>query len=758
MLTWGNMMERNQDPNRSSLHAAFATAGMAAVALGTPGDALAQEVEADPADATDAVILPPVSVEVDHQPANPLRDDTGIGRLPGTIQDTPQSVQVINEEILRQQGVTSLDQALRNVPGVTVAVGEGNGGLNGDQFRIRGFDAKGDIYLDGLRDFGTYVRDSFNYEAVEVFKGPSSETFGFGSTGGVINTRTKTAHLGDSYSIDGSLGTGPLYRVVGDVNQQIDDATAVRVVGMINEQDVEDRDHVTSDRWGLAGSLAFGLGTDLNWSLNYLHQHGDRTPDYGVPAVTPPDSEVSRPVTEYGVSRDSFYGKKQDEDKSDIDMLTSRASWQVNDGMTLNNDTRVAYYAREFAASIPGCNADCSAEFFAGGNPEIAYGGGNPSYNQQSWGFQNITSGVFDFHAAGFRNQAVAGIDVFYQNDHRAGRSIDGDKTPPAIRNPNDFFGIDDYTLPVNPDNIRKSYGTDLGVFVSNRFWFTEEVSILGGVRWDDYSATYKVWNNDGYNKYEADNDFWSPKGSLIWEPTEEQTYYFSYATSSTVPGQFVAQAPNPINGAQPDLEPEENESFEFGGKISVLDQRLGISASIFQINKDNATFTDPVTGLATATGEKQRVRGFEVGMGGYITSAWSASAAYAYLDSEIRSSVATDPALSTVGNEVPNVPKNSFSVWTTYNILSHFEQVPGELLLGGGVTYRDEIYGNSTNTSELPENFSLDSFISYNLENYRIALNGYNLTDELNYSANQNARAIPAAGRTFLLTVGATF
>ncbi|HWL70970.1 MAG TPA: TonB-dependent siderophore receptor [Geminicoccus sp.] len=752
-------MKRNVEVDWPVMPAAFAMAGMAALAAGgTPGEALAQESGTDDtAGASDAVALPPVLVE-GEQPANPLRATTGIGRLPGTIQDTPQSVQVINEETLRQQGVTSLDQALRNVPSVTVAVGEGNGGLNGDQFRIRGFDAKGDIYLDGLRDFGLYVRDSFNYESVEVFKGPSSETFGFGSTGGVINSQTKTARLGDSYSIDGSVGTGPLYRVVGDVNQQINDTTAVRVVGMVHDQDVEDRDHVQSDRWGLAGSLAFGLGTDLNWSLNYMHQHGDRTPDYGVPSVTPPGSEIARPVTEFGVSRDSFYGKKQDEDKSDIDMLTSRASWQVDEGITLNNDTRLAYYTREFAASVPGCNADCSAEFFAGGNPTITYGGGNPAYNQNSWGFQNVTSGVFDFKVAGFRNQVVAGLDIFYQNDHRAGRSTDGDKTPPTIRNPGDFFGSDSYTLPVNPNNIRKSYGTDIGVFVSDRLWLTDQFSVLGGVRWDDYSSTYKVWNNDGYNKYEADNSFWSPKGSLIWEPTENQTYYFSYATSSTVPGQFVALAPNPINGAQPNLEPEENESFELGGKISVLDQRLGISAAIFQINKDNATYTDPETGLSTATGEKQRVRGFEIGIGGYLTDAWSASAAYTYLDSEIRSSTATDPALSTVGNEVPNAPKNSFALWTTYNVLSHFEEVPGALLLGGGVTYRDEIFGNSANTAELPENFSLDAVVSYSYENYRIALNGYNLTDELNYAANQNARAIPTSGRTFLLTVGATF
>ena len=106
---------------------------------------------------------------------NTLQSGTGLGRLPGTMQDTPQTINVIPQQQIEEQNITTLDQALRNVPGVTVAIGEGGGGMNGDQFRIRGFQAKGDIYVDGLRDFGVYVRDAFAYEQVEVIKGPASE-------------------------------------------------------------------------------------------------------------------------------------------------------------------------------------------------------------------------------------------------------------------------------------------------------------------------------------------------------------------------------------------------------------------------------------------------------------------------------------------------------------------------------------------------------------------------------------------------------
>jgi catecholate siderophore receptor len=179
---------------------------------------------------------------------NTLQSGTGLGRLPGTIQDTPQTINVISQQQIEQQNITTLSQALQNVPGVTVAIGEGGGGMNGDQFRIRGFNAKGDIYIDGLRDFGVYVRDSFAYEQVEVIKGPSSETFGMGTTGGVINIQQKTAHLGNVTSIEGIAGSGPYYRAVADVNRQLNSTTAVRAVGMIHDQELVDRDHIYTDR------------------------------------------------------------------------------------------------------------------------------------------------------------------------------------------------------------------------------------------------------------------------------------------------------------------------------------------------------------------------------------------------------------------------------------------------------------------------------------------------------------------------------
>lgn len=247
---------------RPAMKHSTVTAGLAMTMSAVPMlDAFAQQAQNSNTESS-ALELPTIVVANEGEPANALEASTGLSRLPGTVQDTPQTITVISQETMQQQGVTTLEQALRNVPGVTVSIGEGGGGMNGDQFRIRGFQAKGDIYVNGLRDFGVYVRDSFAYQNVEVFKGPTSETFGSGTTGGAINSELKQAHRGNVYDIEGQFGSGPLYRGVFDVNQQLNDTTAVRIVGMVNEQDVVDRDHIESDRWGLMGSLGFGLGTN----------------------------------------------------------------------------------------------------------------------------------------------------------------------------------------------------------------------------------------------------------------------------------------------------------------------------------------------------------------------------------------------------------------------------------------------------------------------------------------------------------------
>lgn len=721
--------------------AGYLAAGLATLAA---GGAAAQEAA--------PTAMEPITVEDSAAPANTLRRGLALGRLPGTVQETPQTIQVIPQEILVQQNVTTLEQALRNVPSVTQQVGEGNGGMNGDMFRIRGFDAKGDIYIDGLRDFGVYVRDSFNMETVEVLKGPSSQSFGMGTTGAAINTVSKTPRFEDDfYAGTASVGNADTRRATVDLNQAVNDKVAVRLNGMFHQSHVEDRDGIQNDRWGIAPSVGLRLGDATNMSLVWFYQHTDRIPDYGVPVVTRPGKTVGKPVTEYGVDQSSWYGKFTDEDKSRVHMLTGRLDHRLNEYVTLYNDTRLGFAKRDFSPSPVNCGGACAEDFFAG-LPEPQYtfgGGGGPTYKQDSWGAQNITSAVADFRIGDFRNQAVAGVDVFYQHDERDGYSYDPGKTGGNLFDPdNSDLG---YDIVRNPANDKEASARNLALFASDRFWITPQWSVLGGVRFDYYDTDYTVGDNDEITSRSLQIN---PRASVIYEPTRSQTWYASYARSSSPPGQFVTSSPNPLNEATSDLDPETNDIFEVGGKISVIENRLGLTGSLFMIYKDRVTEQEPDGTIVASSASRQRARGAELGVTGVVLDGWVVNFAYTYLDTDIRD--ANDEA--NIGNEVPNAPESSFALWTTYDLSTVMPTGPGRLLVGGGATYQDPLYTNDANSQRVPSSLSFDGLVAYEYDSWRLALNGYNLADRLNYAGTQGGRIVPAAGRTVLLSLGATF
>ena len=110
---------------------------------------------------------------------------------------SPQTIAVIPRAVIEEQGATTLSDALRNVPGITLQAGEGGGASNtaGDMFNMRGFNASNSLFVDGVRDDGLISRDVFNLEQVEVFMGPTGSDVGRGTAAGYVNMQTKTPHL-----------------------------------------------------------------------------------------------------------------------------------------------------------------------------------------------------------------------------------------------------------------------------------------------------------------------------------------------------------------------------------------------------------------------------------------------------------------------------------------------------------------------------------------------------------------------------------
>lgn len=791
-----------QSRNSASPLALFA---LASVTFG--GSAAAQEHK----DASGAVVLPTLSVE-DQNRATPLDKKTGLSVLPTTVQDTPQQVNVISAEQLREQGVTSLEQALRNVPGITVSIGEG-GTLNGDQFMIRGFDAKDDVYVDGLKDFGAYTRDSFNYEEVQVLKGPSGALFGRGTTGGVINTQSKTPRPENEYSATAYVGNGDYYRGLVDLNHAVTDNAAVRLNVMGNSTGVVARDFITSKRWGVAPSVGLGLNSDTSFTLSYLHQHDHRMPDYGIVVTQRPGSLIALPVTEFGVPRSNFLQYDTDVDVTNADIVTARFTHNATSWLTFTNDARYGAYDRYFQyTTVDRCDdllatGFCSTKLF-GANPQSAEGGigGGGPYQQNSWGLQNLATAHAKFDVGGFRNEMIVGLDVSYQNNKKAfwfytlpsagqfsytlgngtaaraniGRSLFNPvHTPPAGYAP--FRAtpatIANSTATATSVTDSRATATDIAGFLTDQLWLTDEISLLGSLRYDDYTAKFNTVTVAGVvANLKAANHLTSPKTSLVFEPSETQTYYFSWGRSQTPQGTNVVGSGTALALTTQDLKPEIADTYELGAKVGVLpDGALTLTASVFQTTKNNATQRDPTTGdTLLQSGQRQRIRGFELGAVGKPLPFWTVTANYTHLDSKILSDLSCSttapisclPNKFTIGRQVINVPKNAVSLWNTLVLDT---VLPG-LSASAGLTYQESMPVRYTSLGTapvitglsriavIPKTFAVDTTLTYQTGPYRFALNIYNLFDRLNYSQSFGNRGVPSPGRTFIFSAGVEF
>src|SRR5271165_1051965 len=184
--------------------------------------------------------------------------------------DIPQSIDSIDKKELAEQHLTLLQDALRNVPGITLNSGEG--GAHGDSVNLRGLSIPDSFFLDGVRDIGQYRRDTFNTDAVTVLLGPASAVFGRGSTSGVVNSISKQPLAEPSAAISASAGEANLWRASGDFNLPLSSTAAARVTLMDQHNGVVQRDQVLYQSYGVAPTLSVGIDTSTRITLSYFKQ------------------------------------------------------------------------------------------------------------------------------------------------------------------------------------------------------------------------------------------------------------------------------------------------------------------------------------------------------------------------------------------------------------------------------------------------------------------------------------------------------
>ena len=706
----GQMMETARMRGRSLRDTSALSLVLLCAAAATP--AVAQE-------AKKPLELPPVSVEDKAQ--QPYKPETaGSVKYTAPLLNTPQTITVIPEQVIKDQNLLTLRDILSTVPGITFGAGEGGGGY-GDSVTLRGYAASSDITVDGLRDSAQYTRsDPFNTEQVEVVNGANSVYSGAGSVGGNINLVSKAAKEGSLTNLSGSVGTDNYYRGTIDTNQMITDTVAVRLNVMGHMNDVPGRDVEDYKRWGVAPSITFGLTTPTRFSLSYVHQHDKNIPQYGVPYFQ--NLFNKGPLTDVDPS-DYFGYRNVDTQQIDLDVISAKVEHDFNETFSVRNFTRWQK-VEQLSIVNPPQGTFCTS---AGRNPlnnavcapVNTYTLSGPRGNVRDTKgkvFVNQTDLMIKFDTGSISHSAIAGMVFSHETYHLDGANVqrNPDGTTPTyptmiISNPNSI-----YTGPRNyiQTSTQDAQLDNQAFYLFDTAQILPQLELNFGLRYEhnsgDFTAgtftTAGVFSAQGPLFKNSDNLF-SYRGGLVYKPVEEASIYVAYGNSKT-------PSKSAVNGACTALtcsvKPESGESYEVGAKWNLLENRLSTTAAIFRNKRSNyrVPSNDPTLPSDQLDGSS-RVDGIALGVSGSITPEWLVFTNYTYLKTKVTQAVSdfclanpTVPACATAlagtgnnqpiaGNPLTQTPDHAFSLWTTY-------QLPYNLQVGYGLTYQGRIYLNN--------------------------------------------------------------
>ncbi|MBX3741401.1 MAG: TonB-dependent receptor [Akkermansiaceae bacterium] len=680
--------------------------------------------------------------------------------------DTPQTFSVIPKEVFQQQGARNLTDVLKNTPGISYNAGENGFGTNANNFSLRGVDTSGSIFQDGVRDSGSYSRDVFNLESVEIGKGAAADN-GYGTAGGYVNLVSKTARAENfysgttSYSFD-ETDSSPRFRTAFDVNQAFSGNVAFRLNAFLQEGGVAGRDYAEANGWGLAPTITFGLGTDTRYTLSYQHVEQNDIPDWGVPTGISAGGANNFEGVDRS-HRDTFYGLTSDYDDTITDAFVARIEHDFNEDLTLSNQTRIAKTNRRTDFTMPH-SFDNAAGTTVRQERTI--------YDRENFSFSNITNLSYEFATGSLEHTLSAGFEFIredadaqrYGSTNRAGVDAHDPNNNPGIGNPA-FQGIGQVDV--------ETYG----LYVYDTVKINERWQVTGGIRADHYKVDLVDRNQlgvPGGANFSKSDTFLGGKLGVVHKPASNGSIYASAGLSSQPPASFLSNSDasrgggNGFPGAglginNKDAKTQYNLNYEIGTKWDFLGGRLSTTAALFRTERHDVAISGRPTvaaGGATDTGyHEQIIQGIELGVAGQITDEWSVFGGLLIMDSERKvsskweqqrinaSTGAGEPEYNAAynsfdGDELAFTPNYTGNLWTTYRF-------PIGLTVGGGMQYVSGSYiGRPDDAERIVPNGrygKMDDYLVFNTmlayevtQNVTVRLNVDNIFDEV-YAVSSN-------------------
>lgn len=711
------------------------------------------------------------------------RSETRSDKATAPLLDTPQTISVLSQELIRDRGARTLADVLRNTPGISFEAGENGFGTSTNNFTMRGFDASGSVYTDNARDSGSYARDVFNVESVEVVKGAAADN-GRGSAGGYVNINTKTPTLDGFVAGDLSFGfdqydSKSRKRASIDVNQPIGGTAAIRLNAVVEDSGVAGRDVAKNKLWGVAPSIAVGLGTSLRAKLAWEHVERDDRPDWGVPGATIKNTFRYDPATA-GAPRDGFYGLASDFDDATSDAILGRIEYEPFSGFVLSNQTRWSRVERTARLTAP-----------TGFTAPATVGTATWFYDRTNTSLTNLTALNAQFDTGGVSHSVAAGVELSWEKSTalRFGAAAPASGTT-------DLFNPDPRragAAPLSPTQIARADIETFAVFLYDTISIGNQFEISGGVRGEGYrvdidSQTVGGAPTGAFDSFRRSPFTWGGKVGLTWKPVENASIYASFGTSALPAGSYLSNpdisrtGDNAFPGLVDGARPVRSHNYEIGAKVDLFDGGLSLTLAGFRGEKRNV----PVSGRLVTGGtvalrgyQKLIVEGGEFGISGQITPEWNIFGGVLVMDSKREISDAMEavlnlttptdystafPAADLNGDRLAFTANFAANLWTSYKL-------PFGVTVGGGLQHVGSSYlGRPDDANRVIPNGIFGKLPSYTLVNAMLA---YDLTDAINLRLNidnianekyalttnwNGTRASLGAPRSYMLSAGFRF
>lgn len=642
-------------------------------------------------------------------------------KTPTPLRDVPQSVTVVTQELIKDQLMMSIGDVVRYVPGITAHQGENNR----DQIIIRGNSSSADFFLNGVRDDVQYYRDLYNLDRVEALKGPNAMIFGRGGAGGVINRVTKEAGFQSLREISLQGGMYGNKRFTVDVDEPLSDQIAIRLNGMFENSD-SFRQAVGLERYGVTPALTIAPSSRTKITVRYEYLHDTRVADRGI------TSFQGRPAA---VDVATFYG---DPDASHVKARVNLGSAMVEQrfgGAILRNHTTIGDYDRFYQNFVPGvATADMR---------QVSLSSYNNATTRRN--IFNQTDLTYMLSTKRLRHMLLAGAEVGRQfTDNFRNTGFFNNTTTSILvpfSNPATDMPVTFRQNATDADNhLRTSVGA---MYAQDQIELSRHVRMVAGLRFDRFDLQYH--NNRNGDTLDRPDNLVSPRAGLVFKPIAPLSVYGSYSVSylPSSGDQFSS-----LTTITQQLKPEKFNNYELGAKWDLFTD-LSLTTAVYRLDRTNTRSTDPNDPTRIVQTGSQRTNGYELGLNGRITPAWSMAGGYAYQDAFVTRATTAARA----GAQVGQVPHHTVSLWNSY-------QVHPRMRAALGVLHRSDMFATIDNTVTLPGYTRADvaAYISLTKQ-LRLQANVENIFDTRYYiNADNNTNISPGFPRTLRIGLTTTF